>query len=309
MNFTLRQLIAFVTVHKTGSFTKAAQEIHLTQSALSGLIKELESNLDLKLFDRTTRQLSLSAAGQELLPAALRILNEAESLADEVKSLKNLGQGKVRIAVTQQLASTSLSAILAQFKVANPNIALSIIDCGVEAVQQNVRDATVDIGIGPERSLGYGLQQKFLFSLPFNLVTHPSNKLARRTSVTWGDLEQEPLITLDGSFTELLADDLFRGARHNLANVAYKVKFMSTALSMAKHGLGATLCLPYVSEWVAQNGLVMIPIKEPEISRRFFLYSRKNRNLSPAVESFIKLFVDALSNSAPAQTKPVGLNT
>lgn len=291
MNFTLRQLVAFVNVYKAGSFTKAAEELHLTQSALSGLVRELESNLELKLFDRTTRQLELSVAGAQLLPAALRVLNEAAALHDEIKSFKNLEHGEVRIAVTQQLASAKLPKILARFKARYPHIQLEIIDCEVEAIQECVRDTTVDIGIGPERTLSHGLSQELLFDLPFHLVVPPGHRFHQRDHLTWTELRDEPLITLDGSFTDLLADDLLRESVKNLGTVAYKVRFMSTALSMVKHGLGLTLCLPYVSEWVAQNNLVMVPIRGPEIRRKFFLYQRKNRNLSPAVEAFVRLFV------------------
>lgn len=294
MNITLRQLVAFVTVYKAGSFTKAAEELHLTQSALSGLVRELESNLDLKLFDRTTRQLDLSVVGEQLLPAAMRVLNEVEALSDEIKSLKNLEHGEVKIAVTQQLASAKLPKILAKFKALYPQIALEIIDCGVEAIQECVRDTTVDIGIGPERALSHGLQQEPLFALSFHLVTPPEHRFAQRPHITWEDLKNEPLITLDGSFAGLLADDLLQQSAKKLGAIEYKVRFMSTALSMVKHGLGLTICLPYVREWVAQNNLVMIPIQEPEIQRKFFLYSRKNRNLSPAVQAFVQLFVEEI---------------
>jgi|SRR5690625_2234219 len=296
MNFTLRQLLAFVTVYKAGSFTKAAKQLHLTQSALSGLVRELENSLEIKLFDRTTRQLDLSVAGKHLLPSAIRILNEADAFNKEIKGLKNLEQGEVKIAVTQQLASTHLPSILAKFKATHPEIKLSVLDCGVEAIQENVRDTTVDIGIGPERTLHHGLQQEQVFSLPFHIVTPPDHPFSKKSHITWTDLNNEPLITLDGPFTELLADDLLQASVHQLNNVEFKVRFMSTALAMVKNGLGLTLCLPYVSEWVHQNNLIMIPIREPEIRRRFFLYRRVNRNLSPAVKAFIKLFSTEMKN-------------
>ena len=76
MNVTLRQLNAFINVAETSSFTRASDKMHLTQSAVSGLIKELENNLEVLLFDRTTRQLSLSVVGYHLLPQARRVLNE-----------------------------------------------------------------------------------------------------------------------------------------------------------------------------------------------------------------------------------------
>ena len=102
MSTTLRQLRAFVLVAEQNSFTKAAETLCLTQSALSGLIKELEQNLDVKLFDRTTRKLHLSDAGMRLLPQARRVLNEMSVLNEKVSNLKSLHQGHIRLAVSQQ---------------------------------------------------------------------------------------------------------------------------------------------------------------------------------------------------------------
>ena len=88
MNISIRQLSAFISVADNGSFTRASEQMHLTQSAVSGLIKELESSLGIVLFDRTTRQLSLSVVGHHLLPQARRILNEMQLFENEASSLQ-----------------------------------------------------------------------------------------------------------------------------------------------------------------------------------------------------------------------------
>ena len=296
MNITLRQLKAFLAVYQTGSFTKAADELHLTQSALSGLIKELENNLDLRLFDRTTRQLQISEVGKNLLPYATRILNEMSSLVDEIKSLKNLEKGRVKIAITQQLAATKLPSIIAKFNELYPNIDVVVLDSGVETVQQFVENTEVDFGIGPERVLTSGLSQELVFSLPFHLVCPPSHSLAKKSVVSWSQINGNELITLSGSFTDLIRDDLLKDSAQNSLTVKYKVNYMSTALSMVKHGLGVTLCHSYVKEWVIQNHLIMIPIKNPVVFRNFFLYSRNDRQHTPAAERFIEVFLSELKN-------------
>lgn len=291
MNITIRQLRAFLAVHQEGSFTKAAEALHLTQSALSSIIKELENNLELRLFDRTTRQLEISEAGKNILPTVIRMLNEMQALTDAVRGLKQLDHGKVRIAIAQQLASVELPGIIARFNKMYPQVEVSIIDCGVEKVQEIVQTAEADIGIGPERKLESDLSQRLIFSQPFHLVVSPDHTFAEKESISWKDLKGEELITLSGSFTELLVDDLLRKSATHLIGPKRQVSFMSTALGMVKHGLGVTLCLPYVSEWVKQNGLVMIPITNPVVQRDFYLYSCKNRANLPAVERFIDVFL------------------
>ena len=303
MNITIRQLRAFLAVHQEGSFTKAAEALHLTQSALSSIIKGLENNLELRLFDRTTRQLEISEAGKNILPTVIRMLNEMDALTDEVKGLKQLDHGRVRIAIAQQLASFELPEIIARFNKMYPQVEVSMIDCGVEKVQEIVNNAEADIGIGPERKLENGLSQQFIFSLPFHLVVAPNHPYAKAPSVSWKELKDEELITLSGSFTKHLMDDLLRKSATHLIGPKRQVSFMSTALSMVKHGLGVTLCLPYVAEWVKQNDLVMIPITDPVIQRDFYLYQCENRATLPAVQRFIDVF---LKNSQLANLREVG---
>lgn len=291
MNLTIRQLRAFLAVHQEGSFTKAAESLYLTQSALSSIIKGLESNLGLRLFDRTTRQLEISEAGKNILPTVIRMLNEMNALTDEVKGLKKLDHGRVRIAIAQQLASVELPEIIAHFNKLYPLVEVSMIDCGVERVQEIVNNAEADIGIGPERKLESGLSQQFIFSLPFHLVVAPDHSYAKRPSIRWEDLKDEDLISLSGSFTKHLMDDLLRKSATHLISPKLQVSFMSTALSMVKHGLGVTLCLPYVADLAKYNNLVMLPITNPVIQRNFYLYQCENRSSLPAVQRFIDVFL------------------
>jgi DNA-binding transcriptional LysR family regulator len=95
------------------------------------------------------------------------------------------------------------------------------------------------------------------------------------------------LISLQGQFTERLLDDVHASLREVPVKPANEVTFMSTALAMAAAGLGITVCMPYAAPLVSLYGLVMRPLEEPVLSRRFFIYTRPGRSLSPAAESFI----------------------
>ena len=105
-NITLRQLRAFVAVAELGSFTAAAGRMHLTQSALSVLVRELERELGARLFDRHTRRVLMTEAGHELLPYATRVLAELEQAASSVAGLRDKRRGRLRLAVPQLMAST-----------------------------------------------------------------------------------------------------------------------------------------------------------------------------------------------------------
>ena len=297
MNISIRQLTAFVSVADNGSFTRASEQMHLTQSAVSGLIKELESSLGIVLFDRTTRQLSLSVVGHHLLPQARRILNEMQLFENEASSLTSLAQGQVRLAVSQ-FAASSMPAVIAQFAKEYPDISVSLLDCSAENVLEHIQNIEVDLGVGTE--LGFmesedDISADLLYQLPFCVVMPDSHALAQKSEVVWQDLVDIPLITLQGPFIEQVTAELDESIASHIQQARYKVNFMSTALEMTRQGFGITLCLPYMPEvidWVSANGLQMRPLAQPVKMRRFFIYQRSSRALSPASIAF-KQFLQA----------------
>ena len=291
MNISIRQLSAFVSVADNGSFTRASEQMHLTQSAVSGLIKELESSLGIVLFDRTTRQLSLSVVGHHLLPQARRILNEMQLFENEASSLTSLAQGQVRLAVSQ-FAASSMPAVIAQFAKAYPDISVSLLDCSAENVLEHIQNIEVDLGVGTERGFTEpddDISADLLYQLPFCVVMPDNHALAQKTEVIWQDLVDTPLITLQGPFIEQVTADLDEEIASHIQQARYKVNFMSTALEMTRQGFGITLCLPYMPEvidWVSANSLQMRPLAQPVKMRRFFIYQRSSRALSPASIAF-----------------------
>ena len=297
MNISIRQLTAFVSVADNGSFTRASEQMHLTQSAVSGLIKELESSLGIVLFDRTTRQLSLSVVGHHLLPQARRILNEMQLFENEASSLTSLAQGQVRLAVSQ-FAASSMPAVIAQFAKVYPDISVSLLDCSAENVLEHIQNIEVDLGVGTERGFMESeddISADLLYQLPFCVVMPDSHALAQKSEVVWQDLVDIPLITLQGPFIEQVTAELDESIASHIQQARYKVNFMSTALEMTRQGFGITLCLPYMPEvidWVSANGLQMRPLAQPVKMRRFFIYQRSSRALSPASIAF-KQFLQA----------------
>ena len=291
MNISIRQLSAFVSVADNGSFTRASEQMHLTQSAVSGLIKELESSLGIVLFDRTTRQLSLSVVGHHLLPQAQRILNEMQLFENEASSLTSLAQGQVRLAVSQ-FAASSMPAVIAQFAKAYPDISVSLLDCSAENVLEHIQNIEVDLGVGTERGFTEpddDISADLLYQLPFCVVMPDNHALAQKSEVIWQDLVDTPLITLQGPFIEQVTAELDEEIASHIQQARYKVNFMSTALEMTRQGFGITLCLPYMPEvidWVSANSLQMRPLAQPVKMRRFFIYQRSSRALSPASIAF-----------------------
>ena len=287
MNVTLRQLRAFIAVARTSSFTVAAESQSITQSALSGLIKELEGVLGLRLVDRSTRRVQLTAAGQSLLPVLDKILQELDGALDRVVDLKALRSGVVRVAVSQLMASALLPPLVADYRRQHPEVDIRLVDCGVEAVMARVFSGEVDFGISPEREPNSDITSMPLFSSPFSVVLPPGHSLARHREVRWADAATEPLIVLQGQFIERLRLDLRVATEALTLKPIQEVAFMSTALAMVNAGLGLSLCMPYAASLVQLYGLQMRPLVQPEIQRSFEVLTPRGRSLSPAAESFL----------------------
>ncbi|WP_201558094.1 LysR family transcriptional regulator [Psychrobacter sp. 72-O-c] len=304
MNVSIRQLDAFIKVADNGSFTRASEQMHLTQSAVSGLIKELETNLEIVLFDRTTRQLSLSTVGRNLLPQARRVLNEMHLFVNEASSLTSLAQGQVRLAVSQ-FAASSMPAVVAQFTKEYPDISVSLLDCSAENVLEHIQNIEVDLGVGVELSfmeVDDDVSADLLYQLPFCVVMPDDHELAHHSEIAWQQLLGTPLITLNGPINEQVSAELDEAVATHIQQARYKVNFMSTALEMTRQGFGITLCLPYMPEvidWVSANGLQMRTLSQPVKMRRFFIYQRSSRGLSPAsiiFKQFLQTYFDSHFN-------------
>lgn len=286
MNMTLRQLRAFVAVGRTESFTLAAESLFITQSALSGLIKELEQALGIRLVDRSTRRTRLSDVGRDLYPLVEKILGDLDRVMDEVAQRQALKTGVVRVAAPQLMASTLLPDIMAAYSALRPAIRLEVVDCAVESVMSRVFSGEVDFGIGPERDPNSDITATTLFRGPFMVVYPPGHPLGELDSVRWEDILSYPLTTLQGQFTKRLALDLRASAPGLNFSPMHEVAFLSTALAMVNAGMGITVCVSYAASLVKLYGLELRPLRDPEVFRSFYVFTRQGRSLSPAAEDF-----------------------
>lgn len=286
MNITLRQLRAFVAVAQTGSFTLAAESLCITQSALSGLIKEMEQALGFRLFDRSTRRTHLSHLGQGLFPSIEKILSDLDGAFTEVGNLQTLRKGLVRIAAPQLLSCTLLPEVMAAYCERFPLVEVHLVDSLLENVAARVLLGEVDFSIGPERDYSSDILATPLFKLPFVAAFPAHHPLAAHAEVRWADLVDYPLITLQGQFTERLSIDIRAALRDLDLTPSKTTTFMSTALSMVSAGMGVTTCLPYARSLVHRYDLVTRPLIEPHVKRGFYTYTRNGRSLSPAAQSF-----------------------
>lgn len=296
---SLRQLEAFVAVADLHSFSAAGEQLGMTAQAVSQLVAELESTLVFRLFDRTTRRVSLSAAGRDYLGSAqtvLRHVRAAEAAADDVR---NRAAGLVRVGAPLVLAASALPQAIQEYRRLRPKVVVRIRDIPVDGLVDSVAAGDVDIAIGPDRAVGQNVAAEPLFESPWVLWCSPDHPLAKRRRVRWADLLETPLVAA-GRDHELSVAQMRLTTPENQRVIPVDiVDNISTALGIAAQGLAATLAPAYIGVLANGFGLVMRRVVAPETVRAVCLYRPLGRELSPAAEGFAVYLADWLAHWVP----------
>lgn len=284
--FTLRQIEAFVAVAELHSFSAAAERMGLTAQAVSQLVAELESILSFRLFDRTTRRVSLSSAGRDYLPAAQSVLRHAHAAETAADDVRNRAAGLVRVGAPLVLASTALPAAIRNYANHRPKVVVRIRDLAVDGLIDAVAASDVDMAIGPDRATGPEVASAPLFDSPWVLWCAPTHPLARLVQVRWRDLRGHAIVAAGRDHERSVAQMRLSAPEDERVTPVDVVENISTALGIAAQGLAATLAPAYVGVLATTFGLTMRRVMNPETVRKVCLYTPIGRGLSPAAEGF-----------------------
>lgn len=290
MNMTLRQLRAFAAVADTGSFTAAAARLHLSQSALSVLVRELERELGTRLFDRHTRRVLLTEAGHQLLPSVTRALAELEQAAAGVHALRDKRRGRLRLAMPQLMASTLGARAIAAFHQRHPGVDIELHDTFTDQLVARVLSGEAELAIGVEVPSTADIERRVLLRDRHWLVCPATHALAQRPQVRWKDLQHEPFISPTRDFVRWLEPLL--SPRGLLPVPAYTVAHVSTALGLVAAGLGVTLVPTYGRALATAWGLVLRALVAPVFERDVQIYSAPGRTLTPAATAFVGVLTE-----------------
>ncbi|HXZ09558.1 MAG TPA: LysR family transcriptional regulator, partial [Paraburkholderia sp.] len=192
---TLKQLRAALGVAKHGSFRRAAEELHLTQPALSASVAELEATLGVPLFDRTSRMVCVTAVGGPFLDALKRTITDLDTIVQEVGTIAQSRRGRVVVSSIASAAGTLLTQVWRKCNERYPQIELEIRDDVATHVGQVVSYGEADFGVSAHTApFPQDLVFETLLKERFSLVCARSHRLASRTRVQWSDLSGEVLI-------------------------------------------------------------------------------------------------------------------
>lgn len=283
MNISLRQLRAFLAVAGHRHFRRAAESLHLTQPAVSRLIADLEAELDVRLFDRSTREVVPTDAGRYLEHALARVLDELDGVLVHARAQADPLRGRVRIAAVPTLSAGLVPAGIARCAVDHPSLEILLRDQSQAQVLDAVRGGEVDFGLCVEPATAEAFDAETILRDPFRLVCRADHAFATRAGIPWTRLAGEPLVLLDhASGSRRLIDDALR-SRGVEARVVLEVGHPYTAFRMVEAGIGITVT-PALSLDALRPGLVALRLT-PEVRREVTLVRRRARSLSPPAQT------------------------
>jgi len=295
----IRQIRSFQAVVELGNFSRAAERLGTSQASVSHAINDLETLLGARLFDRTTRRVELTEAGQIFAAGALAGLAEMDRSIEAVRDLSKLRAGLVRIAAPPLLAATVLPRLTMKMATVYPNLKLSIEDLGVDLIVNKVRNSLCDLGVGTFNSDEENIDSQHILSDRLLLFTWQEHEFRSREEVGWTDLQSQRIITLTReSKIRLLTEIGFESA--NLALRPYmEVHQIHTALSLVENQIGVAVLPTYAFSALNNRRIIARPLTDPAITRQVSIITARARAASPATAAVRPLLRSVLREMVP----------
>jgi len=301
VHVTFGQIRAFVTVASTGSFTRAADVLHLSQPALTNRVRQFEDALGLRLFDRSTRSVELTTLGRDLLPVFRRVVGEFETAVVNARESVNRVKGVIRCACLPSCAASVLPNVIRDFQRDNPEVTFVVRDVVNSNIASLVRSSEVDFGIAVQEKLHSDLDSIPLFNDTLQIVypKEPSD-CAQSAGGCAALLANRPLILMSrGSSVRERVDEALASLGIP-ALPTCEVNYMSTAVALVQAGLGITILPSTAVELKTQSDVSSRPIDVPGFAREIVLLRRKGSALHASAESFIQQLTAAAQSFTEA---------
>ena len=290
----IKQLETFVTVARQLSFTKASEEMFITQSSVSKIIKSLEDELSVQLFYRTP-QIRLTDAGKELYRHSVDVLSMLDNIPIEIGNLSKLKKGRVRIGIPPIIGSSFFPGVIGSFKAKYPEIDIRLTEVGSKVIIDELENGNLDVGIVcsyPSNSDEYHIYP--LVKSQLMVGVHADNPLASRESLSFSDLRDESFVLFKEDFS--LYDSIMEGCSQNgfSPNIICNSSQKDFILEMVASKMGIT-CLPLVTcAHVNNDNLKFVPLENPRIYLNLLIAWKRNRYLSYASREWIRFTSETL---------------
>ncbi|KXF80591.1 LysR family transcriptional regulator [Enterovibrio coralii] len=286
MHLTLRQLNIFQAVATHSSYTRAAEELHLTQPAVSMQIKQLEDNIGLPLFEQLGKSLFLTTAGEELLGYCERISQQLRDAEDAFANMKSLSNGKLSITVAST-ANYFAAKLLAAFSQQHPDITIRLNVTNRENLLKDLKFNNCDLAIMGKPPAELDLSATIFMENPLVAIAPINHPFCQAQKIPLETIAKEPMVVREqGSGTRFSIEKFF----HN-KGMALNIAAEMTASEAIKQAVSAGLCLGIVSKHTIElelesKRLCVLDVEDFPILRNWYLVHRKEKRLSPIAEAF-----------------------
>ncbi|MBH1963749.1 MAG: LysR family transcriptional regulator [Comamonadaceae bacterium] len=303
INFSLNDLQAFRTVAELGNFRKASEALHLSQPAFSRRIEKLEEALGVKLLERTTRKVSLTAVGRDFDRKVKQLLDDLDSTLLGIRGVAATRMGEVTVACVPSTVYYYLSQVVSRYHEQYPKIRVKIFDAGANEVLSAVARSEADFGLNFIGSQEPEIEFKPLLEERFVAACRRDHPLALARKVSWSDLSQYDFIsTSKSSGNRLLIDQALAGLATRPQSL-FEAQHVTTMMGLVEAGLGVAAVPSMAMPGADHPLLVSVPLVDPIVTRKVGLIRRKGRVLSPAAQQLYDFFIEMKGKRVP-KTKP-----
>jgi DNA-binding transcriptional LysR family regulator len=301
VNVSLHQLKVFVMLARHRSFTRAADASGVTQSAVSRSIRELEEEISLRLFDRTTRQVALTAAGENLLTRVAPLVDEIEAALRDNDGKHECERGVVQIASVASASASFVVRTLAACRVASPDMSVVLRDRVQASVLQLVVAGEADLGVVIDPTNLDGLVAEPLFTDPLCAVLPERHPLVGQATLCWAHLRGTSLIVLEDDTGSLPRIERALATHDVPDTMCHELAHPAAIAQMVRAGLGIGIAAARAFSDEPAHGFAL-RVLCPVLERTTMLVRRKNRSLRPAAATvWARLLTTASEKNAAEQ--------
>ena len=293
MDFTSRQLRAFLLVAQHRNFSRAARSLFITPSGLSVLIRELETQLGFRLFDRTTRHVGLTASGNELFAVVRKSLEELDAATARIgRSASRAGQS-LTLGAPPLISANIVTQAIKEFRAHRPNLRIQLFDASLTTVLEMVEAGKLDMGLGTFARTP-GIRRTPFLRSPL-IVIHPDKDPAfRRASITWSALKGEKLILLypHSPIQKVITKHLAQAGVEWSQSVS--INLLDTQIAMVEADEGIAIIPSFGIPACRNRRIVMSRLINPVVEMNLHLISNRGKKLPPEAEeftSFLKSYI------------------
>ncbi len=286
-----RRLQVFHTVAKLLSFTKAADQLHMTQPAVTFQIRQLEEQFDTRLFDRAHNRVSLTDAGERAFEYAENIFEQYAEMENAIREITGDISGSLVIGASTTVAEYMLPALLGDFKQQNPEVKMRLQVGNTEGIVSMVENNTIDLGVVEGPVNNKHLQVEVCRKDQLVAVVSPNHPLARRKKVSLADVMKYPFICREaGSGTREVISEKLKAAGLDRQSVSNTLELGSPEAikGAVEAGMGVSILSSVsVNKEIELGTLVAIPVT-PRIQRNFSFVRQRNKFRAPAMEELLE---------------------